>query len=281
MSIYVSTSCLGKKSVIEVLDAYKANGIKSIELGSTHNYVEELEEWLADFAQTNGTEFLVHNYFPPAKEPFILNLASQSNLILERSIEHAKNAINLCNKLGSELYTFHAGFLAEPDMSFKFSGEKVPYKTAFDTFVSAVKEVDEHARDLGVKLAIENNVPNTKNSGLVDDFLLMQKPSEFKALFEQISSDNVGMLLDFGHLKVSAHWLKFDRQEMIDNFTDKIFAVHAHDNEGEVDTHGNITENSWFLDSLSKFSSVPIVLESTGLSIEEIKKSVELLAQRV
>jgi len=279
MSIYASTSCLGEKNLLTVLDVYKNSKLLNIELGSNHLYVENLEEKLVSFSESCDAHFLVHNYFPPAKDSFIFNLSSQDPAILRKSIELAKNAINLCSKLGSKLYTFHAGFRAEPDMSFKFSGEKAPYDTAFNTFVNAVNEINSHAEDSGVKIGVENNVSCTVNSGTVSDFLLMQTPEEFKNLFERLNSDNVGLLLDVGHLNVSSFHMKFDKQVFFSEFNDKILEIHVHENNGQVDTHDNINLNSWFLSSLNNFCNIPIVLESTGLSIEEIKKSIEILAQ--
>ena len=43
--------------------------------------------------------FLIHNYFPPPKKNFILNLGSTNENIRLQSVNLCKGAINLCKNL--------------------------------------------------------------------------------------------------------------------------------------------------------------------------------------
>ena len=56
----------------------------------------------------------MHNYFPPPKNPFVLNLASSNNKILNLSLKHICKAIKLTSRIGAKYYSFHAGFLVDP-----------------------------------------------------------------------------------------------------------------------------------------------------------------------
>ena len=57
------------------------------------------------------------NYFPIPRESFVVNIASLNNLIRKKSINHIKNAIDFCNIIDAKLYTFHPGFLTDPNGS--------------------------------------------------------------------------------------------------------------------------------------------------------------------
>ena len=52
---------------------YRKWGIQNIELGSNHDYVEGMEGLLKRHSKKN---FIVHNCFPPAKVPLMMNLAA-------------------------------------------------------------------------------------------------------------------------------------------------------------------------------------------------------------
>ena len=107
--IYVSTSCLkNPTNVSKVLDEYQKGDIENVELGSVHSSFDIRILKKYDF------NFLIHNYFPPPKNPFNLNLSSQNSVIRLKSIQLAKNAIDLCRKINSPIYTFHAGFTTDP-----------------------------------------------------------------------------------------------------------------------------------------------------------------------
>lgn len=119
--IYVSTSCLkGTKDLGNILETYRSHGIGNVELGSGLEYVEGVEAVLQKYSEMN---FIVHNYFPPAKEPFVMNLAAQDDGIRRRSVEVCKGALDLCGKLGYPLYTFHPGFRLDGtlDLGFELS----------------------------------------------------------------------------------------------------------------------------------------------------------------
>lgn len=284
MSIYVSTSCLANASnVFEVLEAYAEAGLKNVELGSSPWHTGDLSPHKL---KQYGFNFLCHHYFPPPEKPFIVNLASSNPMILQCGTEQIKRSIEFCHYMGIKLFSFHAGFRADPRANpngkFGFPRDKAvtPYETAFDTFVTSVKEINDYALERGISIAVENhvlsdyNVVNGKNP-----FLLLCEAEEFEKLWTRVPSNNVGILLDLGHLKSTSHWLKFDRYEFIERVKDRVFAIHVHENNGQVDKHMALDETSWCFEIIRRkcFHDIPVVLESFGLTLEQIIQQVSLV----
>jgi len=99
--IYTSTCCLKKPhDLLYVLDEYQKAELEHVELGSVHKYfdVKKLNDYNFDY--------MIHGYFPPPKTPFNFNLASQNNLIVKKSLNLAKQAIDLCCELNSHFFYF-------------------------------------------------------------------------------------------------------------------------------------------------------------------------------
>ncbi len=239
MKLYVSTSALEKPFHLdEVLNKYKKIGIRCVELGSSHVYTEHINGIIERYKE--DMEFLVHNYFPPHKEAFALNLASQNNNIREQSIEHAKNAIDLCKAIDSPIYSIHAGMLKNPSRIAFFEGftfdnqEVVDYDTAFSNLIASCLEINNYARQRGVRFAIENSGGHPEKM----KHLLMTRQSEFEILMNHIQDDNFGILLDVGHFKISEQlYENEDVYKFIEKFRDNIFQMHLHRNDGSDDQH--------------------------------------------
>jgi sugar phosphate isomerase/epimerase len=273
MPTYVSTSCLPTESnVFAILEAYARDGLTRIELGSRTDYVQDMSA--RRFRQYQAS-FIVHHYFPPPKQPLVVNLASQNADILQRSKDHIKKSLAFCHDLGCGLYSFHAGFRADPDARFVFPGPEhvCSYDMAFHTFIESVREIDEYARQKGVRIAVENNVlarHNVMNGQ--NPYLLLCTADEFQGLWDAIRSANVGLLLDLGHLKVSSHWLGFDRDEFVSRMRDRVFAVHLHENNGLEDQHLRLDKESWCLEVVRRehLADLPLVLEIPVASVQEI-----------
>ena len=115
--ILISTGGFYNSTAFDTCKKLFKAGIKGFELSGgkpSANYVNEFTNF------NKEAYFQVHNYFPPPKEPFVLNLASLNNDIFIKSRNHILKAINLCRKLNSKYYSFHAGFL----MNLKLKLEK-------------------------------------------------------------------------------------------------------------------------------------------------------------
>ena len=209
---------------------------------------------------------MIHNYFPPPKEPFVLNLASADATIQQRSLDLVRQAIELCVRLGAPFYSVHAGFITDPyafgGTHFLFPDSDGPDAAhyAFDRFVSSLLEVSQYARQHNVGLLIENNMclPDLRGK------LLLQTAHELQELLDAVQAPNVGILLDFGHLNISARTLGVNRLEFIERLAPYIHAFHVHDNDGIDDTHKPPQPGSWILDVLRRpeLADLPVVIES-------------------
>jgi sugar phosphate isomerase/epimerase len=278
--VYVSTACLaGGSDVFRVLDAYAAAGLRTVELGATLGYLDGMEPHLF---KRYGFDFIVHSYFPPPRERIVVNLASQDAAVLDRSRRQIKGSIDFCHALGVDCFSFHAGFRVEPDENFTFKedGSAVAYDVAFETLVESVKEINAYALSKGVRIAVENHgMPEKELTHGKNLTYMLCEAWEFERLWEAVPSNNIGMLLDLGHLKVASQSLGFDKEDFVDRVKERVLSVHVHDNNGRADEHREVTEKSWCLDVLRRggFANARVVLESRGLSIDQILEQVRLL----
>ena len=280
--IYVSTACLPPGVTVKsrVLQ-YIACDLQNIELGANVEVNSDL-----GFLSNYQAQFLVHNYFPPPQDPFVLNLASKDENIRKRSIELVLNAIDLSSKIGAPFYSVHAGFITDPtsfgETSFIFPSpeSRTAIKDSWSNFISSLDIVLEYSRKVGVDLLLENNVCSPD---LVDKVMLV-KPEEFQMLLlNKVSHPNLGILLDTGHLSVSAQTLGFNKFRFIDQITPYIKAIHIHDNSGKADTHDKVVEGSWVLDVLTdpNFIAATKVIESKFNNIKEIKQYKNWLTTKI
>ena len=273
--IYTSTSCLkNPRNILNVLKIYEKIGIKNVELGSVHTHfnISELKKF--DF------NYIVHNYFPPPKKSFNFNLASQNKTIQKRSISLAKKAIELCRKIDSPLYTFHAGFVIDPkQLGKKFQHEKIPDRNkSIITFLNSLQEIIDYSQKYDIKLAMEPNVVqkfnlvNTKNA-----LLLFAELTEIELLFKIFKKSQLGILLDLGHTSVTSHWLNFDKDKFVKKLAKYVTAIHISNNNGTHDQHRSLTNNCWQIQTLTKFNSLPITLESMNLNESQISNNLKMI----
>ena len=245
--IYVSTGGIREVPASARISEWYDNGISAVEL-SGGAYCESL---LDDLLKWKGAiDFRVHNYFPPPKNPFVFNLASLDPSIADRSVAHARKAIEWAVRLDSPVYSFHAGYLLDPQPS--ELGRVIPRQAisdrrdGMDVFVDRVRDLADFAHGKGIELLIENNVISAANfSEFGTDPLLMTTPEDCTLIMEQAPS-NVNLLVDVAHLKVSANTLEFDPVAMFDECSDWIKAYHLSDNNGTEDTNERIRPDSWF-----------------------------------
>ena len=275
--IYASTSCLKNPSdIIRVLNEYEKAGIENVELGSVHKYFETKQIKKFNF------NFLIHNYFPPPKIPFNFNLASTNNEIREKSYNLAIQAIDLCADIESPLYTFHAGFTVDPpELGEAFPKENITNrKKAISTYIEEVIKIVDHGNCRGIKTAMEPNVVQKFN--LVknkNELSLFAEFPEIEELFQSLNNTKMGLLLDLGHTIVTSHWLNFDKDEFVEKCRNKVFAIHASNNNGLQDQHKSLTKECWQSSKLKKFKNVPITLETMNLTVKEIKENIQLVEE--
>jgi sugar phosphate isomerase/epimerase len=245
--IYISTGGFRDKSADVVSIELSRAGIKAIEL-SGGAYSGTLLNDLQALAP--NIDFQIHNYFPPPKDPFVLNLGSLDPRVGERSVAHVEQALEWCGAIGGDRYSFHAGFLLDPKVD--ELGKRIPSRSLFDrdkcieVFVSRVTRLAEIAAKAGISLMIENNVLSAKNA---QEFsanpLLMCDPQECLEIMGSLPA-GVMQLIDVAHLKVSANSLNFDPAQMFELCGHRIAGFHLSDNNGLEDSNKPFGEDAWF-----------------------------------
>lgn len=273
--IYASTSCLkGEngfvKDVFKVLELYKKLNIQNIELGSIHNPPFD-EKKLVRFQKESSTRFIVHGFFPPAKNPFMLNLGAQDEKLLRNSINFIKNAIEFCSTIEAGRYSFHGAYTAETDLKDNVVGKRYPYTRVFNTLVENINAVADFASEHGVRIAVEN-------SGYDNQVGFLLTKEQVINFFQKLNHRNVGFLLDLGHLNLGSELLNFNKKEFIKATQKYIFEIHCHKNDGISDQHLNMTDPDLFKDFDKEIlKKCALTLEATNLNPEEILEGVGVL----
>ena len=106
--------------------------------------------------------------------------------------------------------------------------------TALHHFYENMILLANEAKREGVTLLIENNVLSTANKAVFnEDPLLLTHPDEIESFMCEMP-ENVGLLMDVAHLKVSAKTLGFDPKQAHAKVKRWIQGYHLSDNDGHV-----------------------------------------------
>lgn len=250
--IFISSSCIKKKNILDVLKVFKDNNINHVELsGGTENFPNQEKE-IVNYIGQSDFEIRIHNYFPPPKKHFVINIASLNKEIYLKSIEQCLKAINLSKKFGSKKYSVHAGFLIDPktrdlrDQQIKLYSQLFDEKSAILKMKEALTVLKaESGKDLDIYL--ENNVLNKKNFNRFgkNPFLLTDKNSYLK--LKKFIDFN--LLLDLAHLKVSCNTLGYDFYSEANFLYDQTDYLHLSGNDGIEDRNSTIISDN----KLNKF----------------------------
>ena len=159
-----------------------------------------------EVAKDNGVEISSLAFYPNTLDP---DLKKRHD-----NVEHLKNVIRASNRLGINMVTTFIG----RDQNKNFEDNLLIVKEVWPDILDLAKE-------LGVKVAIENcpmlfgpdQWPGGQN--------LMTTPHNWKRIFEILDYDNLGINYDPSHFV----WQMIDYVEPVYEFKDKIFHVHFKD----------------------------------------------------
>lgn len=245
---FISTGGFKNQYPSKTIEHLVANGFRNIEL-SGGLYEDSILDKLISFSEEE-IDLSIHNYFPAPKMPFVLNLASLDDEIFKKSFNHIEKSIELASKMPSKFYSFHAAYLIDP--CHKTLGKEIPYRKTHDReaslelFLNSVSTLNERALNYGVKLYIENNVLTKTNLlNFAENPLLMVDPEEINFVMRE-TPNNVSLLVDLAHLKVSANTLGLDKNEFLDQINPFAKAYHLSDNEGMIDNNMSFDQTAWF-----------------------------------
>ena len=276
--IYVSTGGFSGSTGYNSAVSLAESGLKNIELsGGAYD-----EDYLCNISSiSNNVNFQIHNYFPPPKSPFVLNFASVDDSVTKLSMLHGKNAIELASSMGCKYCSFHAGFLVDPKMNElgqKFSLEGMVKRIhAKELFLERINQLAEIANKKDIKILIENNVLSQNNRSQ-NPFLMVDHEECLEIIHN--TADNVGMLVDLAHLKVSSLTLGFCKYEFLETTKEYTFAYHLSDNDGLTDSNQPVREDSWFWNYLRKdldYYSLEVYCVSNEILREQVDITEEAL----
>lgn len=243
--IFVSSSCVKAKYIGEAVRILVNLGYKNIELSGGTAYYDGLTEDLTELKERYKLNYLIHNYFPPPERDFVLNLASLDEKIFEVSVNHCIKAINLGCILGSKKFSVHAGFYMEPQVS--MLGKTINNDTlakrekAIERFCQGYELIFEECKKCGIELYVENHVFSRDNfiSFKGENPLMLTSFCDYQELRERIEFK---LLLDVGHLKVSANTLNNSLCDEFEKFWQVTDYVHISDNDGLADINFGLEE---------------------------------------
>ena len=273
--IYISTGGIKNKNASKFSEELLSYGINEIELSGGLHSESLLDDLLILSTKIN---FQIHNYFPPPEKPFVLNLGSLDPEVGMRSYNHVVKALEWCSILGSDHYSFHAGFLLDPGVH--ELGKKIVDRDLYDRdkskeiFVSRVKNLHEIAKNSDITLMIENNVLSNNNSlEFKSNPLLMCAPEECNEVLNNLPED-IKLLIDVAHLKVSANSLNFNPEKMFHMCENRIGGYHLSDNNGLSDTNHAFNSEAWFWKYINpsvNYISIEVYSSDLNLLLEQRK----------
>lgn len=272
--IYVSSSCSKQKRIDDAIEELVSVGIRNIELSGGTEYYVGYEDDILRLQDKYNLNFLLHNYFPPPEENFVLNLASLDNDIYKKSIQNLCRSIQLCHKIGAKKFGFHAGFFF--DLTIKELGNVVEKKIlenrelSIKRFCEGFRKIEEESRDLD--LYIENNIYSYSNYRLFSDqvpFMLLTY-NDYNILKKHV---NFKLLLDIAHLKVTTNSLQLNFNEEMDKMINESDYLHISENNGKHDQNLEFNKKSNLVRILRMYN-----LKDKTITIE-IYNKIESIAQ--
>lgn len=274
-NIFVSTTFISNGNKIsKPINLLKKNKILNIELGSNHIYEKKLNYIL----KHKKLNYIVHNYFPVPKNSFVVNIASLDKKIRNMSLKHIKKSIKFCKKINAKLYTFHPGFLSDPNgvnliqtKNYDFNWIRINtrknYNLAWKNMVTSIKKIIKFSKKNNINIAIES-----EGSYYASDHLLMQKPIEYKKFMKIFKSKDIGINLNIGHLNLASKKFNFDKIKFINEISSFIVAFECSHNFGKNDDHLPLRKNSWYWKILNnkQYDNCYKVLEFRNTKLKEI-----------
>ncbi|MFX0134294.1 MAG: sugar phosphate isomerase/epimerase family protein [Candidatus Hodarchaeota archaeon] len=284
--IYISSGALKTRKFFQIIDLCRKHKFNNLELSSGILWEDGIIDF---FIKTNysNMNFIIHNYFPPSKNPFVLNLASTDSSILEMSLDLCKKAIDLSALIRAPFYSVHSGIaanlepkmLGNPQIQSSLSHKNyIPYEIAYNIFVDSIIKLNNYAKKNGIPLLVENNIQTfSKRPKENLQIFLMISASEIERLINDVNDANLGILIDVGHLKVNSIVFEFDPIDFISGLSSKIVAFHLSENDGLSDLNLPFSKSSWFMPYLNKLQDSVIIIETYNQSIARINQQINII----
>ncbi|MBQ3163249.1 MAG: TIM barrel protein [Lachnospiraceae bacterium] len=281
--IYVSSACLKNNYISETVQQLAQNGIRNIELSGGTKYYSGFETDLKDLKEKYGLNYVCHAYFPPHKKDIVVNLASCDDEVYINSIKHYEECLEFLKRLEIDTLSIHAGFMVEigtDEIGKKLSATKIyNEKKAYDRFVSGYQHIQKLCKENGIEVYLENNVLSRENYQVFgnNNYFMM---TDSKTICEMRERLDFELLLDYGHLYVSANTLGIDYEKECMQLEKEAKWFHLSDNDGIKDQHLPLNEESEIVKQIRRLDirNKRVTLETSG-EINGILKSIEMICE--
>ena len=268
-NIFISNQCIKRSDIIEAIEAISEIS-PNIGLSGGYQYDEALLERLIEIKAKKGLNLLIHGYFPPPMEHFVLNFANTG----EQTRDFVRETMKFIRALDIEYYSVHAGFKRDFDIKDEIllnpKGQQYTLRGIYENIEWFTKEFPDK------KLALENLYPNNQDT----DTCLLMHIDEIVELINM--NENAYFLLDLGHLKISSRLLGFDYLDAVDILFEKhgsrILEIHLSENNAGYDDHFLVYPDNIQHKIVKKYAHIinrnriNIVIESRNSSMDGLFK---------
>ena len=251
--IYVSSSCSKQKKIGAAIRELAEHGFHNIELSGGTKYYKGYENDIFDLKEKYNLDLLVHNFFPPPEEDFVLNLASLDDAIFEKSVVQLRKAIQLARLLGTDKFGFHAGFYMDVDVDKIGKAISTSHlynkEQAYERFCNGFNLIKRESKK--IRIYIENNVYSKTNFNIYGRQIpfMLTSSADYRELQQHI---DFKLLLDVAHLYVSSQTLGFDFDSQLEEMIKETDYIHVSDNDGRHDQNVEFMSGSKLLDKMKK-----------------------------
>jgi endonuclease IV len=282
--IFLSSSCFNDKTINEIISHCVHIKYYNLEISGGLQFDDNFIEILSEAKKQHPFKFMFHNYSPPPKNDFIINLASLDDDVYNRSLQHCMETIKISKLLQIKKFAFHAGFLIDPNLN--EIGFQIKKKIIYNKNKSLIRFIEainmlKHQASKDLDLYIENNVlsdKNMKNFNGKNPFLF----TDFAGYKEINDSVQIKPLIDIGHLKVSAKTLDKEFVTELSKLINLTDYIHISDNNSFEDQNRGLDEGSNILKIIKKFDlSKKIITLEIKDSDEAILRNIDLIKDMI
>jgi sugar phosphate isomerase/epimerase len=206
-----------------------------------------------------------------------MNLASDDRYRYDRSIAEVREAIRIAGDTGSAFVAVTPGYAVYgglgPDG--RRDTEPLDRSKARLRLLRALDRLVNDADNHGLTLVLRQQPAQGNEEMLVD-------ADEADRLLRSLGAPHLGIGLDLGYTKLSAHALKRDPDEMVESLLSVAKTVWLHGNEGRQDDHGRPKLGSWEMSQLDRpaIRSLPLVYDAWHQSAGDLRSMVQDLCDQ-
>ena len=175
-----------------------------------------------DFLKLTPSYDLEYSIHAPLSD---VNIGAINPRMREAALNEVLEALNMAHRMGVDLMTVHPGFMSPLAI--------LDREAAVKATKGSLRTIDALARDLGVRIALENMPEMPVSMAKVpEELLLFLEGTDMGVCFDIGHANTVGNIPDFLSIK------------------DRFINMHVHDNVGDRDRHmvigeGNIDLQRW------------------------------------